>query len=363
MTGPQPRSQTQSHLAPLDTGTRRGKGPGHAHRYSYIQTPIEYQGEFSPSDLRLQQIRDSDSTKSDLSQSNNSSISDNANMALPHPESSHLSTVMEEPSPRTATATAPAPAPAPTTAMVSRLSSVYTHPASPPPLSRHPDNFVPYTRPDEPARTFTPVQYHQQQQQQPPPQHAQQNRLSITTPPPSAQQTRLSITTPPPIAQPPQHTPSNAQQLRREKEWGVVPDDNPLTMGSPVSTTFTGTTVTGDHPRLGSQSKYQASTSTHSPGQIRHPHQAIKGGPWGHGLCDPTDVGACCMGLLCPCILYGKTQHRLSMKSNKKDPTNMLGYETCNASCTAMALLCGCQCTFEAPHTPSLSNPMLICLY
>lgn len=50
------------------------------------------------------------------------------------------------------------------------------------------------------------------------------------------------------------------------------------------------------------------------------------------------------MGLLCPCILYGKTQHRLSLKSRKEDPTNMLGYETCNGSCTAMALLCGCQC-------------------
>jgi hypothetical protein len=37
------------------------------------------------------------------------------------------------------------------------------------------------------------------------------------------------------------------------------------------------------------------------------------------------------------CILYGRTQHRLSMKSRKEDPTNMLGYETCNGSCRKLA--------------------------
>ncbi|KAL5343188.1 PLAC8 family-domain-containing protein [Aspergillus crustosus] len=83
--------------------------------------------------------------------------------------------------------------------------------------------------------------------------------------------------------------------------------------------------------------------SYHRPGQISHPNQQIQGGGWSHGLCDCTSIGACCLGLICPCILYGRTQHRLSMRSRKEDPTNMLGYETCNGSCTAMALLCGCQ--------------------
>ncbi|KAL4920540.1 PLAC8 family-domain-containing protein [Aspergillus aurantiobrunneus] len=83
--------------------------------------------------------------------------------------------------------------------------------------------------------------------------------------------------------------------------------------------------------------------TSHQPGQISHPNQQIKGGGWSHGLCDFSSIGTCCLGLVCPCILYGKTQHRLSMRSRKEDPTNMLGYETCNGSCTAMALLCGCQ--------------------
>lgn len=48
-------------------------------------------------------------------------------------------------------------------------------------------------------------------------------------------------------------------------------------------------------------------------------------------------------------MLYGKTQYRLSMKSKKEGPTNMLGYESCNGSCMAMALLCGCQCKHLAP--------------
>lgn len=82
----------------------------------------------------------------------------------------------------------------------------------------------------------------------------------------------------------------------------------------------------------------------HQPGQILHPNQEALGGTWSHGLCECSNFGACCLGLICPCILYGRTQHRLSMKSCKEDPTNILGYQWCNGSCTTMALLCGCQC-------------------
>jgi hypothetical protein len=86
--------------------------------------------------------------------------------------------------------------------------------------------------------------------------------------------------------------------------------------------------------------------ANHNPGQISHPNQHLTGGGWKHGLCDCSDIGVCCLGAWCPCILYGKTQYRLSRKSEKKDPTNMLGYETCNASCTMMGFLCGFQCMF-----------------
>ncbi|KAL4973977.1 PLAC8 family-domain-containing protein [Aspergillus desertorum] len=90
----------------------------------------------------------------------------------------------------------------------------------------------------------------------------------------------------------------------------------------------------------------------HQPAQISHPNQQIKGGGWSHGLCDCSSIGTCLLGIVCPCILYGRTQHRLSMRSRKEDPTNMLGYETCNGSCTAMAFLCGCQWLFATiQHT------------
>jgi hypothetical protein len=82
----------------------------------------------------------------------------------------------------------------------------------------------------------------------------------------------------------------------------------------------------------------------HHPGQVSHPNQGIKGGTWSHDLCDCSGFGTCCLGLLCPCILYGRTQHRLSKRSRKEDPTDMLGHELCNGSCAAMAVLCGCQC-------------------
>ncbi|KAI9837355.1 MAG: hypothetical protein M1819_000430 [Sarea resinae] len=82
---------------------------------------------------------------------------------------------------------------------------------------------------------------------------------------------------------------------------------------------------------------------SHQPGQITHPNMQSDEGGWKHSLFGCTDVPVCCIGLWCPCILYGKTQYRLSQRSAKKDPTDLLGYDICNGSCTLMALLCGCQ--------------------
>ncbi|KAL1965684.1 hypothetical protein VTN77DRAFT_5184 [Rasamsonia byssochlamydoides] len=90
----------------------------------------------------------------------------------------------------------------------------------------------------------------------------------------------------------------------------------------------------------------------HLPGQISHPEQEIKGGTWSTSFGECSDIGTCCLGIWCPCILYGRTQYRLSRKSRREDPTNLLGFEACNGSCTAMALLCGCQCILAAiQHT------------
>ena len=82
------------------------------------------------------------------------------------------------------------------------------------------------------------------------------------------------------------------------------------------------------------------STANHRPGQVSHPN-AIVDPNWKHGLCEPDT--SCCMGLFCPCVLYGRTMYRLSRKAEKKDPTEMLGYESCNGSCGLFAFGCGIQ--------------------
>lgn len=129
----------------------------------------------------------------------------------------------------------------------------------------------------------------------------------------------------------------------------IAPDANPLTPTSPNQPQQNLSRTANLSQAATSRGP---SYSTHYPGQAPHPIQQIKGGTWKYGLCDCGDVGTCCTGLFCPCILYGKTQYRLSQKSERKDPTNMLGYETLNGSCTVFAVLCGCNFMLAAiQHT------------
>jgi Cys-rich protein (TIGR01571 family) len=147
---------------------------------------------------------------------------------------------------------------------------------------------------------------------------------------------------------PVKHDPAAEAQERREKDLSIVPDDNPL-----ATPTFTSSFGAKSPTRAPGTLNSVNVTGNHMPGQVLHPNQELRGGTWTNGLCDCTDPATCCLGLWCPCILYGRTQYRLSRKSERKDPTNLLGYETCNASCTLMALLCGCQCSFtSAPSFP-----------
>lgn len=145
--------------------------------------------------------------------------------------------------------------------------------------------------------------------------------------------------------------PSKADYTSPERRTGamIAPDENPLTP----------TTPSHPHERARPMTYAPQATSTtpagfenHNPGQASHPNQQVKGGTWKHGLCDCGEIGICCTGLWCPCILYGKTQYRLSQRSEKKDPTNMLGYETLNGSCAVFAVLCGCNWVLAAiQHT------------
>ena len=79
----------------------------------------------------------------------------------------------------------------------------------------------------------------------------------------------------------------------------------------------------------------------HRPGQVSHPNATVNP-EWKHGLCTPDTL--CCMSFFCPCTIYGKTQYRLSRKMQKQDPTDLLGYESCNGSCGVFAIACGFQC-------------------
>lgn len=83
----------------------------------------------------------------------------------------------------------------------------------------------------------------------------------------------------------------------------------------------------------------------HRPGQVSHPN-AVVDPEWKHGLCEVDTL--CCTGLFCPCIVYGKTQYRLSRKAQKQEPTDLLGYDACNTSCGVMAVACGLQCVYPS---------------
>lgn len=132
--------------------------------------------------------------------------------------------------------------------------------------------------------------------------------------------------------------PETFGETQKSYPVAVVPDENPLHSQLPQSPPPVATIAT--------QPGVSDNVMVFSPpAQIpQPPNQGIESGMWNHGLCDCTGIGTCCLGLFCPCILYGKTQYRISMKSRKEDPTNLLGYEACNGSCMAMAMLCGCQC-------------------
>ncbi|KAF1958064.1 PLAC8-domain-containing protein, partial [Byssothecium circinans] len=86
--------------------------------------------------------------------------------------------------------------------------------------------------------------------------------------------------------------------------------------------------------------------SLHRPGQIAHPNMDLSTSgakqSWKTSLCSCTpDISTCLTGLACPCILYGRTSYRLSQKTAKQDPTDLLSHEATNGHCAIMALSCG----------------------
>ncbi|KAJ5527394.1 hypothetical protein N7513_011553 [Penicillium frequentans] len=241
-----------------------------------------------------------------------------------------------------------------------------------PPPDQHPAHFAPYAEATQPQPDIQPVQSPMQSPLHSPllsqqyPQHAYQYQYQQTYQQPQQQtyqqayqqayqqqvyQQAVQQTYQQPHQQTPQETYSqppnspgplpvktNPDAPTRSDTMTVAPDVNPLQ--SPKLPYFPPTAaVSSPGPAPEDLSTF------HQPGQIMHPNQEVIGGGWTNGMCDcSNNFAACFLGVICPCVLYGKTQYRLNRKSKGEDPTNMLGYESCNGACTGMALLCGCQC-------------------
>ncbi|WEW61130.1 hypothetical protein PRK78_006620 [Emydomyces testavorans] len=279
-------SNSQLHLQPVNHRVAQRGRP-----YSYLQTPAEYQAPtFPPRNCEK---------ASDV-------------VANPTPDRS-ISSRPQDPPPFSHTAPFVNNPPLQTTSHMAASVQSQMNP-SPPPLSEHPAQFAPYADPPTPPDQHT----------QPP---------QFQNPPPAS---------PGPLPRKQDHTADVRQPT--PKKYTVAPDSNPLAPPDPVSTPKPSS-LSGNRSQLGT--RITPHELHHVPGQVLHPRQEVRGGTWSHALCDCRDPGVCCLGLWCPCILYGRTQYRLSRKSEKKDPTNLLGYEACNASCTAIALLCGCHCMFS----------------
>ncbi|KAF2434084.1 PLAC8-domain-containing protein, partial [Tothia fuscella] len=123
-------------------------------------------------------------------------------------------------------------------------------------------------------------------------------------------------------------------------------------------TSFTPYSPTAIHPpnRANTQPVFAATSLTgpnglspeqHQPGQVAHPNMLLSPsikGKWQHSLCEcNADVGTCLTGIFCPCILDSKTAYRLEKRSSKKDPSDMLGFSSCNGRCGVMTVfgICG----------------------
>ncbi|KAI1610838.1 PLAC8 family-domain-containing protein [Exophiala viscosa] len=113
----------------------------------------------------------------------------------------------------------------------------------------------------------------------------------------------------------------------------IEPDVNPLTPTTPKVAQRASTNM-AIVPPPSDPAQFSVGIYTPSP-------QSIRGGSWQHGLCSCAEPSTCLTGLFCPCIVYGRTQYRLGLRGERKDPTNMLGYTAVNGSCIAFAILCG----------------------
>ncbi|KIY04122.1 uncharacterized protein Z520_00814 [Fonsecaea multimorphosa CBS 102226] len=188
---------------------------------------------------------------------------------------------------------------------------------------------VPYQIPRNPAvvqqQYMQAAQHHGAYTSQPYP-------VQVTGQQPQMQTTQYAMPPMPPSPQPPE--PAKQPPIPENELTGPIePDTNPLTPTTPKPPMRASTNM-AIVPPPSDPSQFSANVFTPSP-------QSIKGGSWQHSFCSCAEPSTCITGLFCPCVVYGKTQYRLGLRDERKDPTNMLGYTAVNGSCIAFGLLCG----------------------
>lgn len=291
-------------------------GPSHNRRYSFMETPLEMHS----------------SVQQDIISTSPPPVPSNSYTVSPH---QHQPTFEQPRDPR------------------DQISPISPHITPPQPVFQHPVGYI-----GGQSAQYIPSEKERELQQEgiiptyskyPPPEQHPAHFAPLADMPerqPSIQpiQSPTHMYAQPPNSPGPLPIKTTVDAPARSDTLSVAPDANPLQ--SPKSPQFPPptTAITPHAPPV------EDLRTFHQPGQIMHPNQEVHGGTWNHGLCECSNIGTCCLGLACPCILFGRTQHRLSMRSKKQDPTNMLGHETCNGSCTAFALLCGFQCKFDPSY-------------
>ena len=191
------------------------------------------------------------------------------------------------------------------------------------PQEMHPAFFAPYTE-DQPA---------QRQLQQSPFAASRAEEL----PAPRTQQ----LQQPQAAVEPQSPLPVPIKTLEASPHFTAPPTSTSSSIPNPSATPETKRAIYNPDSLSGPN----VGPENHRPGQVSHPNAAIDP-HWKTGLCEPDTV--CCMGIICPCMVYGKTMYRLSRRAQKQDPTDMLGYESCNGSCALMFFACGFQSLLAA---------------
>lgn len=147
------------------------------------------------------------------------------------------------------------------------------------------------------------------------------------------------------LALPPK-TPSSAERVLE-----IAPDTNPLRSTSPHTAQIpVSQGITNIAVRQPAQPIPVAFEAPSPP--LHRSQNPVRGGSWHYSLFSCASPGLCLTSLGCPCLIYGRSQYRLSAKSTGRDPTNVLGFSFVNGSCLAWSLLPGINILLSAiQHT------------